>query len=57
VIVEHEDFGELALRPHRVYLKLAEASAQRDMLLGREMLVAQHDDLVLDEGGFESLKS
>jgi hypothetical protein len=56
MVVEHEDLRKLALRPHRMHLELAEMPADRDMLLGRQMLVAYDDDLVLDQGGFERLE-
>ena len=56
MVVEHEDLRELTLRPHRVHLELAEVPADPDMLLGRQMLVAYDDDLVLDQGGFERLE-
>jgi hypothetical protein len=56
VIVEHEDFGEFALRPHRMDFELAEHPAHLDVLLRGQMLIADHDHLVLDQGGLESRK-
>ena len=53
MIVEHQDFRELALRPHRVHFKLAEPAAKRDVLLGGQELVAHRQHLVLDQRGFE----
>ncbi len=56
MIVEHQDFRKFTLRPHRMHFEIAELAAERNMLLGRQMLVAQHDDLVLDQRGFEGVQ-
>ena len=56
MVVEHQDFGKFALRPHRMHFEIAELTAERDVLRGRQMLVAQHDDLVLDQRGFEGVQ-
>ena len=53
MIVEHEDFGELALRSHWMDFELAEHPAHLDVLLRGEMLIADHDHLVLDQRGLE----
>ena len=56
MVVEHQDFREFALRAHRVDFELAEQPADRDMLRGVEMLVAQEHHLVLDQRRFECLE-
>ena len=56
VVVEHQDFRELALRAHRVDFELAEQPADGDVLGGVEMLVAQEHHLVLDQRRLERLE-
>jgi hypothetical protein len=53
VVVEHEDFRELALRAHRMDFELAEPPADGDVLGGGQVLVAQDQHLVLDQGRLE----
>ena len=48
--------GKLALRPHRMHFELAELPAHRDVLRGRQVLVAQDDDFVFDQRGFEGVQ-
>ena len=48
VVVEHHELGRLAEAMERVHFQLAETLAERDVLLGRERLVAREDHLVLD---------
>ena len=53
MIVEHQDFRELALRPHRMDFELAEMPAHGDVLRGVHVLVAHEEHLVLDQGRLE----
>jgi hypothetical protein len=54
VVVEHQNLRKLALRAHGMDLELAEQPADGDVLRGGQVLVAQDQHLVLDQGRFES---
>ena len=56
MVVEHEDFRKLALRSHRMDFEFAEQPADLDVLPGVQVLVAQDDDLVLDQCRLERLE-
>ena len=54
VVLQHHHLGEAPLGRHeRVHLEVAEVAAEGDVLVGRDVLVAEEQDLVVDEGLLE----
>ena len=50
MIVEHDDFGKmLEMRNERVDADLPEPAAEGEMLFGRDVLVAEEDDLAVHQ--------
>ena len=58
IAVEHDDLRVLVveLRDERVDLDLAEAACEGDVAVGRQRLVGQEDDVVLDERGVQRVE-